>query len=200
MPPTRQPHDPFTDAPLRPTTSNATSLAASSSLRSQTSQHSLRSNASAASTRPRQQRDLFAPALSRRPTSRATPRVEDGVLVDSDSEQDLAAQRQRHLRRFGHGSPEGKHSRLKAKQDEDQDFVNRRPDGSYLLGVAGLGETVAVPQMSMPKTEEELDQAGDLALNHITMMNPLIPCRSGRSLRGNIATILRFWCVVRREE
>ena len=88
-----------------------------------------------------------------------TPRVEDEVLADSDSEQDLAA-RQRQLRRIRHGSPEGKHSRLKAKQDEEQDFVNRQPDGSYLLGVASFGESVAVPQMSIPKSEEELDQAG----------------------------------------
>ena len=85
--------------------------------------------------------------------------MEDDVLADSDSEQDLAA-RQRQLRRIRHGSPEGKHNRLKGKQDEEQDFVNRRPDGSYLLGVAGFGETVAVPQISIPKTEEELDQAG----------------------------------------
>ena len=159
MPPPRQAHDPFTDAPLRPTTSNATSLSTQAPLRSQTSQHSLRSNASAASARTRQQRDLFAPSLSRRPTGRTTPRVEDEVLVDSESEQDLAA-RQRQLRRIRHGSPEGKHSRLKAKQDEEQDFVNRQPDGSYLLGVAGFGEMVAVPQMSIPKTEDELDQAG----------------------------------------
>ena len=159
MPSSRQPHDPFTDAPLRPTTSNATSLGTQSPLRDQTSQHSLRSNASAASARPRQQRDLFAPSLSRRPTSRATPRVEDEVLADSDSENDLAT-RQRQLRRIRHGSPEGKHSRLKTKQDEEQDFVNRQADGSYLLGVAGFGETVAVPQMTVPKTEEELDQAG----------------------------------------
>ena len=161
MPPTRQHHDPFTDAPLRPTTSNSNALNAQPSLRSHTSQHSLRSNASTASNRPRQQRDnLFAPSLSRRPTSRATPRVEDEVLADSESEQDLAA-RQRQLRRIRHGSPEGKHSRLKAKQEEELDFVNRQPDGSYLLGVAGFGETVAVPQMSVPKSEEELDQAGE---------------------------------------
>ena len=161
MPPSRQPHDPFTDAPLRPTTSNATSLSTQPSLRNQTSQNSLRSNASAASNRARQHQGLFAPSLSKRPTSRTTPRVEDEVLADSESEQDLAA-RQRQLRRIRHGSPEGKHSRLKAKQDEEQDFVNRQPDGSYLLGVASFGnETVAVPQMSIPQSEEELDQLGE---------------------------------------
>lgn len=153
MPP-RQPHDPFTDAPLRPTSSNATSL------RAQNSQHSLRSNNSTASAPSRPQRDLFAPSRSRRPTSRATPRVEDEVLADSDSEPDLAAQRQRQMRRIRHGSPEGKHSRLKVKQEDEHDFVNRRADGSYLLGVAGFGDTVAVPQMTVPKTEEEMEQAG----------------------------------------
>lgn len=111
--------------------------------------------------RPRQQRDLFAPTLSRRPTSRATPRVEDEVLADSDSENDLALQqRERQLRKIRHDSPEGRHSRQKVKQDEELDFVNRQADGSYLLGVAGFGETVAVPQMIVPKTEEEVDQAG----------------------------------------
>lgn len=39
--------------------------------------------------------------------------------------------------------------------------MNRQPDGSYLLGVAGLGDTVAVPQMSFPKTEDELEQEGE---------------------------------------
>lgn len=152
MPSSRQPHDPFTDAPLRPTTSNA-----NTQLRSQTSQHSLRSNTSNTSGRPRQQRDLFAPSLSRRGT---TPRFEDEVLADSDSEQDLTAQRQKQTRRIRHGSPDVKYGRVKGKQDEEQDFVNRKPDGSYLLGVAGFGETVAVPQMSLPKTEEEREQDG----------------------------------------
>ena len=157
-PPTRQPHDPFTDAPLRPTTSNATSLANSSALRSQTSQHSLRSNASTASARTRQQRDLFAPSLSRRGT---TPRYEDDVLADSDTEQDLTAQLQKQTRRAKHGAADTKYGRSKVKQDEEQEFVNRKPDGSYLLGAAGFGETVAVPQMSLPKTEEERDQEGE---------------------------------------
>lgn len=159
MPPsTRQPHDPFTDAPLRPTTSNATSLSTNSALRTQTSQHSLRSNASTASARTRQQRDLFAPSLTRRGT---TPRYEDDVLADSDSEQDLTAQRQKQTRRIRHGGVDSKYGRNKAKQDEEQDFVNRKPDGSYLLGMAGFGETVTVPQMTLPKTDEEREQEGE---------------------------------------
>ena len=197
MPPSRQ-NDPFTDAPLRPTTSNATSLAPNPSLRTQTSQHSLRSNASTASTRTRQPRDLFAPSLSRRPTGRTTPRVEDEVLADSDSEQDLAA-RQRQMRRTRHGSPEGKHSRLKAKQDEEQDFVNRRPDGSYILGVAGFGETVAVPHIVAPETEEELEQAGKDVLVNSCSRRFLTPNRCGCSLCRHITSILHFWCIFRRQ-
>ncbi|KAK3713904.1 hypothetical protein LTR37_008154 [Vermiconidia calcicola] len=158
MPPSRHPQDPFTDAPLRPTTSNATSLAPNGPLRNQSSQQSLRSNASAASTRTRQQREgLFATSQARRPANRATPHVEDEVLADSDSEQDLVTQRQKQqqLRRIRHGSPEGKLNRSKPKQDKELDFVNRQPDGSYLLGGGGFGETVAVPQLPVTKTEEE---------------------------------------------
>lgn len=158
MPPSRQP-DPFTDAPPRATTSNAPSLTANPSLRTQTSEHSLRSNASNASTRTRPQRDLFAPSLSRRGT---TPRYEDEVLADSDSEQDLTAQRHKQTRRIRHGSPDAKYGRAKGKQDEQQEsFVNRQPDGSYLLGVASLGDTVVVPQMSLPRTEFEKEEDGE---------------------------------------
>lgn len=125
MPPSRSHHDPFT----------TTSSAAGSSLRT---------NASAASTRTRQR--LFAPALSRRPNSRTTPRAEDDVLPDSDSEQEnvtVQRQRQQH-RRIRHGSPEGRHSRLKTKQQpqpptEEPDIVKRQPDGSYLLGGPTIG-------------------------------------------------------------
>lgn len=150
-------NDPFTGPPLQPTTSNT--------LRSQTSQHSLGSNTSAASTRPRQGGNLFAPSLSRRPTSRAMPRVEGEILADSDSEHNTSAQqhRQRQLRRVRHSSPETKHSRVKPKQqDEEQDFVNRQPDGGFLLGLAQFGEVVAVPQVLTPKTEEEIDQEGEI--------------------------------------
>jgi hypothetical protein len=53
---------------------------------------------------------------------------------------------------------------LKGKGEEEvgMEFVNRRPDGSFLLGVAGFGETVAVPQLSPPKTTEEIEQAGEI--------------------------------------
>jgi hypothetical protein len=161
MPPTRHPSNPFDSVPpLQPTHSNV--VPNNATLRNQSSQHSLRSNASAASSRPRQQRDLFAPSRSRRPTGRATPHVEDEVLADPDTEEELTAaqHRQRQLRRVRHGSPESKHGRSKVKQTEAQDFVNRQPDGSYLLGVAGFGETSTIPQMSAPITEGESDQAG----------------------------------------
>ena len=45
---------------------------------------------------------------------------------------------------------------------EEQDFVNRQPDGSYLLGVSGFGETMAVPPTTAPKTEDERDQEGKM--------------------------------------
>ena len=170
MPTSRQPHDPFTDAPLRPTTSNATSLAANPSVRAQASQQSLRSNASAASTRSREQRPLFAPSLSRRPTGRATPRIEDEVLVDTDSDIDAASQRRRQVKGGRHGSPESKHGRLKGKHNDEPDFVNRQPDGSYLLGVMGSCDSTAIPQVTVPKTTEEQEQAGECRFQHLYRM------------------------------
>lgn len=74
------------------------------------------------------------------------------------------------MRKVRHGSPEGKMGRLnlktKAEEDAGMDFVNRRPDGSFLLGVAGYGETVAVPYGPLPKSAEEIEQDG--------MLNPAI--------------------------
>lgn len=43
---------------------------------------------------------------------------------------------------------------------EEVEIVNRRPDGGYLLGLPGVGETVAVPQVAVPKTEDEMEQEG----------------------------------------
>ena len=53
---------------------------------------------------------------------------------------------------------------LKGKGEEDVglDFVNRRPDGSFLLGVSGFGETVAVPHILPPKSAEEIEQEGEI--------------------------------------
>jgi len=123
--PTRHQHDPFLDAPLRPTSLNP----------------SVRAQASLAPSRSRPQRDLFAPALLRRPTSRATPRVADEVLADPDSDDDNAThqhlQQQRRLRRIRGASP------LRPRGEEDVEIVNRQPDGGYLLGAKETNETIA---------------------------------------------------------
>lgn len=153
MPP-RQQHDPFTDAPLRPTHANP-------ALRGQASQQSLRSNTSTASSRTRQQRDLFAPSLGRRPTARSTPHIEDEVLADPDSEEEVAIHRQGRVRGMRQGSPEGKHSRLKPKQEEEQCIVNKQADGSYLLGVSASNEAIA-PQLMAPELEAAREADGML--------------------------------------
>ncbi|PPJ52967.1 hypothetical protein CBER1_11477 [Cercospora berteroae] len=160
MPLSRAAHDPFTTS----------SITATSSLRSHHSQTNLRSNApSTASTRTlRQPANLFAPSLLRRPTSRTTPRVEeDVVLPDSDSEVEvslLAQTRQPQTRRTRHGSPDtGRHGRLRPRQQqaEEQDIVNRQPDGSYLLGASTLGIAApkamfaASPQQDGERTPEQ---------------------------------------------
>lgn len=151
MPLSRAAHDPFTTS----------STAAASSLRSHHSQTNLRSNAaSTASTRTRQPANLFAPSLLRRPTSRTTPRVEeDVVLPDSDSEVEvslLAQTRQPQSRRTRHGSPDtGRHGRLRPRQQqaEEQDIVNRQPDGSYLLGASTLG--IAAPKAMFAPSQQD---------------------------------------------
>lgn len=154
MPLSRAAHDPFTTS----------STAAASSLRSHHSQTNLRANAaSTASTRTRQPANLFAPSLLRRPTSRTTPRVEeDVVLPDSDSEVEvslLAQTRQPQLqqtRRTRHESPDtGRHGRLRPRQQqaEEQDIVNRQPDGSYLLGASTLG--IAAPKAMFAPSQQD---------------------------------------------
>lgn len=139
MPPARHiPHDPFT----------TTSTTSSTGLRTQASQQSLRSTASAASTSAsrtrQQQRDqLFAPSLSRRPNSRT--RVEDEVLADSSSEQELRSRRQR---------PQHK---SRQQQAEEQDIVKRDAQGNYLLGGSDLGLGGAVPVVK-PLMQEDEDE------------------------------------------
>lgn len=139
MPPARHnPHDPFT----------TTSTASNTGLRTQASQQSLRSTASAASTsvsRTRQQQrdQLFAPALSRRPTSRT--RVEDEVLADSSSEQELRSRRQR---------PQHK---SRQQQAEEQDIVKRDAQGNYLLGGSDVGVSGTVP-VAKPLMQEDEDE------------------------------------------
>jgi hypothetical protein len=156
MPP-RQQHDPFTDAPLRPTTGNP-------ALRSQPSQHSLRSNASTASSRSRAPRDLFAPHLSRRPTSRATPRVEDEVLADPVSDEELTVPPPRQSRRIRQGSPE-KHSRARVRDGEELDIVNRQPNGSYILE-SGVGVNYEGQHLGLDDVDgkEEESMAGHVKI------------------------------------
>ncbi len=95
--------------------------------------------------------------------SRATPRVEDDVLADSDSEPDLTTHqhRQRQMRRARRGSPESKHGRARTKQEEEPPMVNRQPDGSFLIGLAQSSEVMAIAQVEWPQNEEEADQEGE---------------------------------------
>lgn len=67
------------------------------------------------------------------------------------------------------GSPEVKakgKDRGDGVKEEEVEFVNRRADGGYLLGVpgfgagGGVGETVAVPVVAVPRTEEEREVDG----------------------------------------
>ena len=152
--PTRQTHthsDPFTDAPLRQPTIAPPNLRAAAAAQSH---HALRSNASTASSRSRQQQtNLFAPSLSRKPTSRrATPSFEEDVLADEvkeDAEELGAAlqqQQRRQLRhaRARHASPEGKlvraqqKARLEREREEEAEFVIRKSDGGFLREMEGL--------------------------------------------------------------
>ncbi|KAK0264810.1 hypothetical protein LTR91_000005 [Friedmanniomyces endolithicus] len=153
MPP-RPPHDPFTTTALRPTTVNP-------ALRAQTSQQSLRSETSTTSSRTRQQpRDLFAPTLSRRPTSRANPRVAaDDVLADpADSEEEA---RQARKTRLGSPPPELKYSRRRgraAAQEEDGEIVVRRANGEFLLDGSKADEALE-GEMGAPELVAEREEA-----------------------------------------
>lgn len=142
--------DPFTDAPLRHPTIAPPNLRAAAAAQSH---HALRSNASTASSRSRQQQtNLFAPSLSRRPTSRrATPSFEEDVLADEEVEEDAAqelgtALQRRQLRhaRTRHVSPEAKlartqqKARLEKEREEEAEFVIRKSDGGFLREIDGF--------------------------------------------------------------
>ncbi|KAI7304100.1 hypothetical protein KC315_g15321 [Hortaea werneckii] len=135
----------------------------------------MRPTASTASTRTRHQQprdNLFAPNLSRGPTARSTPKVEDEVLADPESETEAAAAAQRHrqTRRARQGSPEsriaGGKARVKTEelpQKEDEagvvgEIVNRREDGGYLLGVSAGNEALA-QHLFAPELKAELEVA-----------------------------------------
>lgn len=136
----------------------------------------MRPTASTASTRTRHQQprdNLFAPNLSRRPTARSTPKVEDEVLADPESEAEAAAaaaalQRPRQTRRARQVSPESRLASAKARvkteelpQEEAEvgDIVNRREDGGYLLGVSAGNEALA-QHLFAPELKAELEVAG----------------------------------------
>ncbi|GAB1739114.1 hypothetical protein NU219Hw_g3870t1 [Hortaea werneckii] len=133
----------------------------------------MRPTASTAPTRSRHQQprdNLFASNLSRRPTARSTPKVEDEVLADPESEAEAAAaalQRQRQTRRARQGSPESRLASGKARvkteelpeeQEVAGDIVNRRDDGGYLLGVSAGNEALA-QHLFAPELKAELEVA-----------------------------------------
>lgn len=150
----RQARDPFTDATLHFSTANVPCM------RSQTSQQSIRSNTATGPSRPRQQRDLFAPALSRRPTNRSTPCIEDDVLADPDSEQEAAGIRaHRQIRSTRQGSPECKYGRTKPRPIEEVEFVNRQPNGNYLLAADEIDKALASQEV-LPELQAEASIAG----------------------------------------
>jgi hypothetical protein len=176
MPPTRQTHaanDPFTDAPLRHPTIAPPNLRAAASA----SHHALRSNASTASSRSRQQQtNLFAPSQSRKPTSRrATPAFEEDVLADEveeDAAEELdAALQRRQVRhaRARHASPESKlaraqqKARLEREREEESDFVIRKADGSFWRELEGLEGCLAVHLQA----EEMVDEAEVRAMDEV---------------------------------
>ncbi|KAK1067486.1 hypothetical protein LTR74_006347 [Friedmanniomyces endolithicus] len=107
-----------------------------------------------------QQRDLFAPALSRRPTSRANPRTAGDVLADpADSEEEV---RQSRKTRLGSPPPELKYSRRRARAaaaaEEDVEIVVRRANGEYLLDVSAANEALE-GEMGAPEMVAEREEA-----------------------------------------
>jgi hypothetical protein len=197
MPPTRQTHthsDPFTDAPLRHPTIAPPNLRAAAAAQSH---HALRSNASTASSRSRQQQtNLFAPSLSRKPTSRrATPSFEEDVLADEveeDAEELGAAlqQQRRQLRhaRARHGSPEGKlvraqqKARLEREREEEAEFVIRKSDGGFLREIEGLEGCLNAHLQAEEMVEEAdiraVDEMHSLAVRHYFTTAPAAGTRA----------------------
>ncbi|KAK5706813.1 hypothetical protein LTR97_001805 [Elasticomyces elasticus] len=104
-------------------------------------------------SRTRTTRDLFAPSLSRRPTSRATAKSNDKILVDHESEEE--EQRPRHV------SPELKHGRRRARQhhDEELSMVNCKPSGDYLLSNDMMVLDALEEHMNAPDILKEQDEA-----------------------------------------
>jgi hypothetical protein len=198
MPPTRQTHthsDPFTDAPLRHPTVAPPNLRAAAAAQSH---HALRSNASTASSRSRQQQtNLFAPSLSRKPTSRrATPSFEEDVLADEveeDAEELGAALQQqrrqlRHARAARHASPEGKlaraqqKARLEREREEEAEFVIRKGDGGFLREIEGLDACLNAHLQAEEMVEEAdvraIDEMHSSAVRHYFTTAPATGTRA----------------------
>ncbi|CAK3940218.1 Hypothetical predicted protein [Lecanosticta acicola] len=161
MPPSRaQPHDPFT-----------TSSSSVPPLRRQPSHPSLRSNASAASSRSRQ-RPAFLPRYT---VGRTTPHIETtDVLEDADFSSERENEQVTLRQRPGPTRLRAKpstHTTKPAHQHnpaEEEDIVNRGPNGSYFLdgsasfgmpapttGLGGGGEEEAQIQKAMETVRQE---------------------------------------------
>lgn len=198
MPSTRHtPGDPFTEAPLRHPTVAPPNLRAAAAAQSH---HALRSGASTASSRsrqqPQQQANLFAPSLSRKPTSRrATPSYEDDVLADDDGDDaeepaGAASQPARRLRhaRARHGSPEGKlvraqqKARLEREREEETEFVLRKSDGSFLNEIEGLDACLNEHLQAEEVVDEEevkaMDEIHSTAVRHYFTTAPIAGTRA----------------------
>ncbi|KAM0699875.1 hypothetical protein Q7P36_000086 [Cladosporium allicinum] len=197
MPPTRQTHaanDPFTDAPLRHPTIAPPNLRAAAS--ASASHHALRSNASTASSRSRQQQiNLFAPAQPRKPTSRrATPAFEEDVLADEveeDAEElDAALQRRqvRQARAVRHVSPESKlaraqqKARLEKEREEESEFVIRKADGTFWREIEGLEGCLSAHLQAEEMVEEAevraVDEAHSATVRHYFTTAPVTGTRA----------------------
>lgn len=227
MPPTRQTHtsnDPFTNAPLRhPTIAppNLRAAAAAAAAADAAPQHSLRSNASTASSRSRQQQtSLFAPSLSRRPTSRReTPSFEEDVLADEVEEdadelgaalQQQQQQQQRRQVRYArarHASPESKlaraqqKARLEREREEEADFVIRKSDGSYLREVDGLEACLSAHLQAEDMVDEAevktMDEMHASTVRHYFTTAPAASTRANeKHERSKLCQlcVLKDWC------
>ncbi|KAG9840327.1 hypothetical protein KCU78_g14511, partial [Aureobasidium melanogenum] len=134
MPP--RPHDPFNDAPRRPTSRATSHLHDTYS----SGGHALRANTAA--------RSLFAPALSRRPTTTgpSSTHLNELVLEDSDDAGDRMSRRAAAAGRATRTRRARAATETTIEPDEEnqpeplRDMVVRDERGNYLHEVPALGE------------------------------------------------------------
>ncbi|KAK6000177.1 hypothetical protein QM012_004165 [Aureobasidium pullulans] len=134
MPP--RPHDPFNDAPRRPTSRTTSHLHETYS----SGGHALRANTAA--------RSLFAPALSRRPTTtgHSSTHLNELVLEDSDDAGDRMSRRAAAANRATRPRRARAATGAAIELDEEnqpeplRDMVVRDERGNYLHEVPALGE------------------------------------------------------------